>query len=231
MLIYQKIFHSSIGRKFVMAGTGFLLIGFLLGHMLGNLQIFLGQDALNSYAKFLQESHGLVWVIRTGLLVIFLTHVRVAVALKRENLKARPVNYTRQSTVQASLSSRTMILSGLVILLFLVYHLLHYTLGEVHSRYYHLVDAMGRHDVYTMVVLSFREPLISLSYVSAMTLLAFHLRHALPGMFQSVGWSNDSLRGYLDKIGIAFALILFVGYTSIPVSILLKLIKLPGEVL
>lgn len=231
MQIFKRLFTSSIGKKILMAVTGILIILFLAGHLLGNLQIFVGQDAINSYAAFLKKNAVLVWFVRLAMLSIFLLHIRVAIQLKIENRAARPVAYAKPATLKATFASRTMILSGLVILSFVVYHLLHYTLGIVHSGYFHLRDSLGRHDVYSMVVLSFREPVISASYIVSVFLVALHLRHAIPGFFQTLGWNGGHLRIGIELIGMLLSLVFFIGYASIPVSILFNLINLPGEVL
>ncbi len=230
MYLYTRLFKSSVGRKILMAVTGILIIGFLLGHLLGNLQMFAGQEAINAYAAFLQKNTLVIWVVRFGMFIIFLTHVSLAIQLKRENTIARPVAYAKKATVQATIASRTMILSGLVILAFVIYHLLHFTMGIAHSDFYYFQDASGRHDVYSMVVNSFRIPLISISYLIAVGLMALHLRQAIPGFFQSLGWNSSSSRKITNRAGVIISLLLFIGYASIPLGVLLRIIILPGEV-
>lgn len=230
MIAVVKIFSSSVGKKALMALTGSVLFAFLLGHMIGNLQLFIGQDALNNYAKFLHSMPGLLWLVRIGLLSFFCIHIYLAVLLKAENRAARPVAYHTNQVVRASFASRTMILSGLVILSFLVYHILHFTLNMVHPEYSIQLDAQNRPDVYTMVILSFRHPLIAATYLLAMLFLSMHLRHSLQGMFQSMGWNGPRWRELLEGFATVFSTILFVGNAAMPVAVFLHLVHLPGEV-
>ena len=223
-------FQTSVGRKTLMAITGILLVGFLFGHMLGNLQILMGQDALNSYAEHLQSLGPALWVIRIGLLTLFLTHVYLSIVLKRENSLARPVKYQQDTTVKATIASRTMILSGLVILAFLIYHILHYTMGVVPTAGFTNHDYMGRHDVYTMVVRNFRSLPIALSYVIAVALLSMHLRHAIQSALQTMGFHARGGKGSSEKVSLGLAILIFIGYVIVPVSVFLNIVKLPGEV-
>src|SRR5947209_8884416 len=142
-----------------MAITGFALVGYVIVHMLGNLQVFQGPEALNAYAHTLKSMPKLLWTARIGLLVLFLAHVYLGVKLYAENRAARPVGYVRFRYAEASLATRTMLLSGLVLLAFIIFHLLHLTLGAVKpenfDRVETLPDGHTRHDVYAMVVLGF----------------------------------------------------------------------------
>ncbi len=147
--------RSSIGKKVIMAVTGVLLIGFIMAHMAGNLLVFVGPDAINDYAKLLKESGLILWVARIGLILIFVLHIASAIALKRENRKARPQAYAYKNTVQASIASRYMGLTGSVILLFVIGHLLHFTWTFFNPEYAALIDNQGRHDVYRMIVTGF----------------------------------------------------------------------------
>ena len=142
-----SLIGSSVGKKVVMALTGVGLILFIVGHLVGNLLIFAGPDALNDYAVLLRTSTALLWTARIGLIVILVLHVITAAQLKRANMKARPQPYQYQNTVQAPLSSRTMGLIGSFILFFVIGHLLHLTLGIIHPEYSTFIDAEGRHAV------------------------------------------------------------------------------------
>lgn len=224
-----SVLRSSVGRKFVVAVTGLLLTGFVVAHMLGNLQVFLGPDALNDYAKHLQSLPGLLWPARIALLSIFIVHIAVSLSLAFENRRARPDGYRYQDTVQASLASRTMVWTGITIFLFTVYHLLHFTWGAAHPAFFHLVDEKGRNDVYSMVVLSFREPLISGVYIAAMAALCFHLSHGIASIPQSLGLSDAGKRPFFEKAATALSWLIFLGNASMPVAALLKILKLPGE--
>jgi succinate dehydrogenase / fumarate reductase cytochrome b subunit len=141
-----RLFGSSIGRKIVAATTGALLIAFLLGHMYGNMKVFQGPEALNAYAAWLQ-GHPLLWAFRAGLLTLFGAHVYLTLTLARDNRAARPVGYRRYRPRASSFFSRYMVLTGLVVLLFVVYHLVHFTFGVIDADHTRLFDAQQRLDV------------------------------------------------------------------------------------
>lgn len=220
------MFTSSVGRKFLVALTGSLLIIFIIAHMVGNWNMFLGQDAMNSYAEKLQNLGGLLWIVRIGLLVVFVIHVFLTIQLNIENKMARSIPYKKKDYIKASLASRTMALSGILILAFVLYHLLHYTLGVVQPETFkaNLTDSSGRPDVYRMVIYGFQNPLISLSYIVAMVFLSMHLDHAVQSVFQTFGLTTKRIFPTLIKISHGFAILIFIGYSLIPVSILIGII-------
>ena len=224
----SKFITSSIGRKYVMAVTGIFLFGFVVAHMLGNLQIYLGQDALNSYAEHLEEMPWLLWPARVFLLLTLLTHIFVSMSLAIENRAARPVRYAHQNTIQASYASRTMVMSGIIIFLFIVYHLLHFTFGKIQPQFFEHMDVKGREDVYGMVVHGFQNIYVSASYIAAMAVLCLHLSHGLQSLFQSLGIRTQKTGPWIKKMALSLSLFIFIGNASIPISILLGLIKLPG---
>jgi succinate dehydrogenase / fumarate reductase cytochrome b subunit len=217
-------FSRSIGKKLVVAVSGVVLLGFVTGHMVGNLQVFIGQEALNRYAAFLQGLGELLWVIRGFMALMLILHVWFAVQLKLENWAARPKRYEHNDTVQATLSSRTMIWTGLLIASFATYHLLHFTFVSTDPR---LAELRHSHDIYSMVILGFQQPLISIFYIIMMFALVYHLSHAVRSMFQTLGLNNEHYDGGLRFIALAWATILFVGYTAIPAAVLLDILKLP----
>ncbi len=221
-------FNSSLGKKVVMALTGLILFGFVLAHMLGNLQIFMGRQALNDYAEHLANLPYLLWPARLTLLSSLIAHVLTAICLTRENRKARPVPYANSETLEASYASRTMMMSGIIVFLFIVYHLLHFTLGVVHHEAYLMMDEKGRHDVYSMVVLSFQNIWVSISYVIAMAALCFHLSHGLRSFPQSLGVNTQKNIRVFNAFAVAFSWLIFLGNSSIPLAVLSGLIKLPG---
>jgi len=225
----RKVFSkSSIGRKVFMAATGLVLFGFVVGHMIGNLQIFLGQDQLNTYARALKDLPVLVWAVRVVLLVMVAIHVWNGVKLYFENKNARPINYRHNDTVQATLSSRTMIWSGLGIFLYVVYHLLDFTFIVTNPKYAHLIDNLGRHDVYSMVVLGFQNYWISGVYIVAIFLVAYHLSHALFSLLQTLGLNNPRVQTTLKRVCYGISTAIFIGYVIIPISVLLNLVRLPA---
>ena len=219
---------SSIGAKVVMAFSGMVVLGFVLGHMLGNLQLFLGPEALNSYAHALQTTPLLLWGTRVVVGLAILAHIVSGVRLSWMNREARPNRYEKKAYVRATLGSRTMALSALVLFAFIIYHLLHFTLGVTHPDHKALVDAVGRPDVYSMVILGFQQPIVAISYVIAMLLLGLHLSHGASSMFQSLGLNHEKYNGMIEKIGPALAIIIVIGNCSMPLAVLLGAIGLPG---
>lgn len=222
-------FTSSVGKKFLVAITGVALILFLIGHLLGNLTIFAGQDAINTYAVKLRELGPLLWAARIGLLVAVAIHIWTTVQLTLENRKARPVGYAVRTHVQSTLFARTMRVSGVVILAFVIFHLAHFTWFWVHPEWRNLHDPQGRHDVYSMVILGFSNPVVSAFYALALGLLCFHLSHGIASVFQTLGWSNQTTRPLFEKGGLLFSWALFAGYVSIPLAVLFRFITLPNS--
>jgi len=229
MTWWMKTWNSSIGLKWIMGLTGAGVVLFVLGHLAGNLQIFLGPHALNRYAHALQSLGELLWVIRGGLVVIFALHVITAVRLTVLNRAARGRRYEVQKAVRVGLSSRTLLLSGIVVLAFVAYHLAHFTLGTADPEIFHVVDENGDHDVYSMVVLGFRVPAVAILYVIAVFVLSVHLNHTISSIFQTLGLNRPKYQALISRGGPVLAGLVFLGYASIPVSVLLRLLGLPGE--
>lgn len=232
----KPFFTVSVGMKATTAVTGLALTGFVIGHLVGNLKVlpvFGGRDALNGYAKFLKDLGGLLWVARGGLLAVFGLHVYLALTLALRAKAARPVAYRHPGTIQASTSSVTMPWTGLVILLFLLFHLAHYTFGMVgttraysevsHSfvqaPYLSLVDDHGRHDVYSMVVAGFRNPYISTFYIACMVVLYFHLSHGIGSVFQTLGLNTPRTQPFVTYLSRGLALALAGGNIAIVVAV------------
>jgi succinate dehydrogenase / fumarate reductase cytochrome b subunit len=213
-----------------MAASGCLLFLFVVGHLVGNLQVFLGPEAINAYGHFLQSKPGLVWASRLSLLAIVGLHIVSAIRISAENKAARPVAYASHAApVAASYASRTMLMSGLIIAAFIVYHLLHFTV-QVEAINFRgmdfriLYDAVGRHDVHGMIVKGFSHPAVTGFYLVAMALLCLHLSHGLSAMIQSMGW-RPCCPALVDRVAQGVALLIFLGYVSIPVSVLFGLVK------
>jgi succinate dehydrogenase / fumarate reductase cytochrome b subunit len=206
-------FTVAAGKKVVMAVTGVVLFGFVVGHLLGNLQIFLGRERLNAYAAVLHRNEGLLWVARIVLLAALALHVLAAVQLTLLKKEARPERYRVKRDLQASYASRTMMWSGPIILAFVVYHLLHFTFGTVHPSF-------TSEDVYHNVVAGFRSVPVSLAYVVAMVLLGMHLQHGLWSLSQSLGLSNPEHSQKAKLIARVLALLIVVGNVSIPIAVL-----------
>lgn len=206
---------SSIGRKLIVALTGLALVLFLAGHLSGNLLIFAGRDAFNEYAHFLHTFlHGMgVWIARIGLLACFALHLVFTVLLTKENKAARTA-YAREATVQAPKSSLIMIWSGLTILAFVVYHILHFTI-RIDSE----LAELGKNDPWEMVILGFQDSIVVLFYIIAMTLLCSHLSHGVASIFQTLGLRTKKTASAIKFVSQAYAVIIYVGFLSIPIAI------------
>lgn len=234
MKLIKGIFQSTLGRKYIMAVSGAALVFFVIGHLMGNLQIFLGREVINAYGEFLHSVPELLWGARIGLLVTVGLHIWSAVSLSNDNKAARPIAYDNWNPTAANYASRTMLMSGLIIAAFIIYHLLHYTLqvpginftGQDFGTFDELRSGHDpRHDVYRMMVVGFSQPLVSLFYIVAIGLLCLHLSHGVSAAFQSLGLKNKSWTPLLDKGAKVFAIVVFVGYASIPTAVLLGLGK------
>ena len=218
-----RFYQSSIGKKTIVAVTGIGLMLFLVGHLLGNLLVFAGPDALNAYGKKLHDLGPLLWVARIGLLVMVAAHIIATIQLTRMNRAAKPVKYAIEKTRQASRASLTMIWSGLTILTFLVYHLLHYTIKGTNgyrtgNPRYELAD--GSHNVYNMVIDGFSVWYVSAFYIIAMFLLCSHLSHGFSSVFQTLGLTTPKTRKPIGLAGHLYAWGLFLGNISIPLAVL-----------
>jgi succinate dehydrogenase / fumarate reductase, cytochrome b subunit len=249
MSLLANLFRSSIGRKILMAVSGLILTGFAFGHLVGNFQIFAHPDKINGYAHFLQSLGPALWIVRLVLLAAVGIHVWAAIALTLESRAARgPQDYGIKRWLSATVASRTMRLTGLVVLAFVIYHLLHFTVGVVGADHYktalpaytmvdgfHLlgfpVVAAGAevHDVYSMIFIGFMNPLVSGFYILATGLLAVHLWHGTDSLFQTLGLRNAKWSCCLRRVVALLALGYFLGNLAIPGAIITGLAKpVPG---
>ena len=224
MNLFSRAYRSSLGKKYVMAVTGFLLFLYVIAHMAGNLQVYLGPEQLNAYAELLHSKPPLLWTARVGLLVIAVLHIVSALQLAAENRAARPQSYAEGKPL-ASLASRTILVSGLIVFAFIVYHLMHFTLGVTNPDFVDLHDAAGRYDVYTMVVEGFRNPYVSVFYIVSMGLLCLHLSHGVSSMFQSLGIRRKSTLASFNRFARIAAIVIFIGNCSIPIAILAGVVR------
>lgn len=203
-----------------MALSGLVLAGFVLGHMSGNLLMFKGPAAINAYAEWLHHNPGLIWGSRVVLIVSTIAHIWTGVLLTLENRAARAGGPAVDATRRATLSSRTMPYSGVVILTFLVFHLLHFTFRQV---------ALGNQEfgenVYAMVVAGFSHPAVALFYIVSMILLCLHLSHGISSVFQTLGLRNERWRGRLDVVAVAYGWVIAAGFISIPLAVLIGCLK------
>lgn len=229
--------QSSIGKKLIVAVTGLAMVLFLAGHLTGNLLIYAGREAFNEYAEFLHNAgHGaLIWVARIGLLVVVILHVWATILLTRENRAARKQEYEFKATIQASKSSRIMIVSGLTILAFIIFHILHFTV-KAGSNFGDMIDVPHlaetgaiRHDAYGMVIAGFSPGILTFFavafYVTAMTLLCSHLSHGVASMFQTLGFRSKKASDLIHKLSVGYAVVIWAGFISIPLAIFLGFVR------
>jgi succinate dehydrogenase / fumarate reductase, cytochrome b subunit len=222
---FAAFYQSSIGKKYIVAITALFLVLYVFGHLLGNLQIYMGPDRINAYAKFLHDLGPILWTVRVVLIAAFVMHIVATIQLAQENRLAKSQKYAVTGYQRSTFASRTMIVSGLIVLCFVIYHLLQYTLLVTDPEFRHLHDSLGRHDVYRMLILGFRQPLVSLFYIVGLFLLTNHLSHGFGSVVQTLGINNRKLSGFVSRGSQTLAWLVFAGYVSIPVTILLGIVK------
>ncbi len=248
MYTLRTFFKSTIGRKIFMALTGLVLVLFVMGHMLGNLQVFLGSDAINAYAYKLHHlmPAAMLWTIRLFLLTSVIIHILCAISLALDNKKARPSGYKMKEHIQASYSARTMRISGFILFAFIVFHIAHFTVRKVPGMQYnesgvvnptevplvkngefvtHEGDIVMTFNVYDMMIDGFQVWWVSVFYVVATGLLCLHLTHGVSSMFQTLGLRNKLWRPRLDKVALVYGWIVFLGFAVIPVATLAGILK------
>jgi succinate dehydrogenase / fumarate reductase, cytochrome b subunit len=214
---------SSIGKKTVVALTGIVLVLYVIGHLVGNLTVFFGPDVINAYAMHLRDLGPLLWLIRLVMLTAVVAHIWFTMLLWKENLAAHPQKYAVFAPMKTTIFARTMRLTGLFVLAFIVFHLAHFTLLLVdpgYAQYHTQLHGREVHDVYRMVIVGFRNPLVSLFYIVSLAFVAFHLNHGIGSLFQTLGITDQRLRFYYEAGAQILAWVLFVGYIAIPISIL-----------
>jgi succinate dehydrogenase / fumarate reductase cytochrome b subunit len=222
---FSDLYRSAVGKKAVMAVTGIILFGFVLVHMIGNLKLYTGAEHLNNYAGWLRTvgepalpAEGLLWIARIVLLAAVVLHIWAAWQVSRMNREARPRRYAVGNKVHTSYASRTMRWGGVIILLFIIYHLLHFTTGNVHPGF---IEG----DVYHNVVTGFQVWWVSAFYIVAQVALGFHLYHGVWSLFQSLGWNHPRFNHWRSGFAHAFAWIITLGNISFPVAVLTGLIR------
>jgi succinate dehydrogenase / fumarate reductase cytochrome b subunit len=202
-----------------MAVTGVVLFGFVIGHLAGNLQVFLGREALDAYGEFLHHStHGLIWVARAVLLASVLAHIVASIQLTKVKMDARPVAYVKTNYSHSSYASRTMMWSGPIIAAFIVFHLLDLTFGTANPNF-------QEGHVYDNLIASFSRWPVAIAYIVAITLLCIHLYHGVYSMFQSLGAAHPKYTPAIKRLAQVAAFLIWAGYVSIPVAVLAKVIS------
>jgi succinate dehydrogenase / fumarate reductase cytochrome b subunit len=212
--------QTTVGKKAIMAVTGFMLFGFICGHLLGNLQIFLPPEKINHYSATLKSLPALLWGARITLLLAVGLHIWSSFQLWLLQRDARPINYVKKANLNSTYASRTMLWSGPIIAAFLIFHLLHFTFGTVHPG-----GPFDEHNVYNNVVTGFQVWPVSFFYIVAMIMLCYHLYHGLWSMFQSLGFSHPVYTPWLRGFAKVFAILIAAGNISIPVAVLAGFIK------
>ena len=217
-----ELYRSTIGKKIIMAVTGLIGIAFVFLHMVGNLQVFIGQNKFDAYAALL---HGplaeLLWVARAVLIAAVVLHVLMAWQLTQRAHAARPVDYRKREAQVSTLASRTMRWGGVLLLVFIVFHILHFTVGAIDpAGVFHNTDAMGRHDIYGDVVASFRIWWVSGFYILAMAFLGLHLFHGAWSSLRTLGVARPSDHPLHRRIAAAVAIVVWLGFTLVPLGVI-----------
>jgi succinate dehydrogenase / fumarate reductase cytochrome b subunit len=224
MNLLGSLFNSSIGRKLLMAFTGLVLFGFVTGHLIGNLQIFLPPEKINAYAHMLESLGGALWLIRGFLLACLVIHVWLAIQLTLENRAARPQPYGVQHVNRATLASRLMARTGIVVLAFIPFHLAHYTIRAGNPAWsehtFKLHDGTMVRDVHTMMVQGFGNLWVSLFYVVAVGILAYHLSHGIVSAVQTLGLKNEKWTAHLERFAAVYCWLYFLLNAAIPLAVL-----------
>jgi succinate dehydrogenase / fumarate reductase cytochrome b subunit len=215
----MHLLKDSIGRKVVMAVTGLLMVLFVVMHLLGNMTIFAGANGINAYAEKLHALGPVVWLTRVVMLTAVLLHLVISIQITLENSEANPTKYAVNRMLRATFAGRTMIYTGLILGVFVVFHLLHFTV-RVTPGLVLGTDALNRFDVYTMVYQAFRSALTALVYLVAMVALFLHLSHGIQSTFQSIGLNNDKSAPRFGLLGRVLSSLFLIGYGAIPVLIL-----------
>lgn len=221
----MRWYTTSLGKKYIMGVTGALLVLFVVAHMLGNLSTFGGAAGLNAYAEHLRAFPPFLWAFRGLMVVAFLLHIFTGATLYLENRAARPVGYANKKNERTTFSAQTMIWTGVLLLIFAVIHLLHFTIHAWNPEWAQLKDAAGRFDVFAMVSSSLSQGLVSFFYIAAMVVLLFHLLHGVQSFFQSLGLTNENTFCGINLGGKVVAFVVALGFVLIPLTILFGIVK------
>ena len=224
--VLGKFVRSSIGAKWVMAITGILFVLWLIGHLVGNLQVFAGSQVINEYAAFLKANPYLLWTIRLGLIVVVALHVLAGIRLSILNRQARPERYHGQRYRKASWGSRTMMWSGIFLLAFIIFHLAHFTWGTIFPSYFALQDEQGLHDVYGMLVRGLSHPLMAIIYMVAMLALALQIAWERWSAMQTMGLNGQRFTPIALKGGRWLGILIAIGFFIIPLAVLLGIVRI-----
>jgi succinate dehydrogenase / fumarate reductase cytochrome b subunit len=220
----MRWYKTSLGKKYIMGLTGLAMVGFAVAHMLGNLSIFGGAEGINSYAEHLRAFPPLLWAFRGVMLVAFILHIWMGITLYLENKSARPEPYAMKKNERTTFSAETMIWTGVILGIFVVYHLLHFTIHAFNPSFNQMADEIGRFDVFRMMTTSFDGLVVTVVYVAAMIVLLLHLRHGIQSFFQSLGLTSDATLPKLTTGGRWVAGVVAIGFLFTPVLIFFNVI-------
>lgn len=220
-------YRSTIGKKIIMGVTGLIGIGFLILHMAGNLQAFVSADKINTYGAFLHGAAGeLTWALRVVLIVAVVLHVLMAYQLTMRSRAARPIGYQQRSPQVSTLASRTMKWGGVLLLLFIVFHILHFTTETIDpGRMRGMLDVHGNRDVYGNIVASFHVWWVSAFYIVAMIFLGLHLYHGAWSSMRTLGYAQASPNPLHRRIAAGVAIIVWAGFTLVPVAVIVGILR------
>ena len=223
----MRWYKTSLGKKYIMGITGLIMVGFVVAHMLGNLSIFGGAGGINGYAEHLRAFPPLLWVFRGVMLVAFILHIWMGITLYLENKSARPQQYAMKKNQRTTFSAETMIWTGAILGVFIVYHLLHFTVHAFNPSFNKMIDRTTetpRFDVFHMMTSSFNNFGVTIVYVAAMIVLLLHLRHGIQSFFQSLGLTNDATLPKLTTGGRWVAGVVAIGFLFTPILIFFNVI-------
>ena len=215
------LYDTTIGKKAVLAVTGIVLFGFVIGHMLGNLQVFMGPEQLNGYAQHLRDLGPLLWVARAVLLLSVITHIWISMSLVMRSAKARSVGYRMKKNTTTSYAALTMKITGPLVLLFIIYHIAHLTVPGVPMGHYQ----HSHTDVYANVIHGFSIPWVAGVYIAAQILLGYHLYHGAWSLFQSLGWNHPKYNEKKRLVAQTIAMFVVFGNISMPLAVVAGLVK------
>jgi succinate dehydrogenase / fumarate reductase cytochrome b subunit len=222
----MQLTQSSVGRKIIMAVTGIVLVAFVCVHLLGNSSVFIGANAINAYAQKLHSLGPFVWVFRLVMLAAFAIHIIFGIQLTLENRAATPEKNVQVKRLKTGFGAETMVVSGLVLLAFVIYHLLHFTVRVTNPEIYVPLGDHGMVDVYVMIVKGFKSALPVIIYLVGMSFLFLHVSHGFQSLFQTLGLSNDKSLPVMETVSKLVGVVLLVGYISIPLLVVFGLIKI-----
>lgn len=232
---FASFYRSAVGKKAVMAVTGVILFGFVVAHVAGNLKAFAGPEAFDTYAAFLRDvgypavpHKAVLWLLRLTLLAAVGLHIHAATSLVLMARRARPQDYAQVDPVQLDYASRTMRWGGVIILLYVIYHLLHLTTGTLHPDF--LRPEGGTHHAYHNLVVGLANPWVASFYVVASLVLGFHLYHGLWSMFQSLGWNHPRYNRWRRTFAVIFAVAVTAGFLAVPLGVQLGILEQPTAI-